>query len=258
MLTSTFCHAPGIGPGTELKLWDAGILSWDDALSASELPLTPAKLEALLPTVDASKEAYEREDWRWLAKNIPQREHWRATKRLMDKVAFLDIETDGGFEGSAVTVIGLYDGFDSELFVQGQNLEDFPAAMESKELLVTFFGTGFDLPMLRRRFPQMPFDQLHIDLCPAMRRLGYTGGLKKIERTLGISRDFEIEEMSGLDAIQLWQAWKRHGNQDALDRLLAYNRADIENLALLLAFAYPKLLAASGFPQDDAKQRQGA
>jgi uncharacterized protein len=247
MLTATFCHAPGIGPGTEQKLWTEGIRSWDDALSCESLPLTPMKAEALIPTVEASKDAFERNDWRWLAKNIPAREHWRAAKLLMERVAFLDIETDGGFEGDSVTVIGLYDGFESQLFVQGQNLEEFPAAMAGKELLVTFFGTGFDLPMLRRRFPELPFDQLHIDLCPALRRLGYTGGLKKIERILGISRDFEIEDMSGMDAVYLWQAWKRHKSQEALDRLLAYNRADIENLALLLAFAHPRLEAASGY-----------
>lgn len=248
MLNATFCHAPGIGPGTEQKLWGAGIRCWDDALGSAKLPLTAAKAETLIPTVEASKDALEREDWLWLAKNIPMREHWRAAKLLMERVAFLDIETDGGFEGDSVTVIGLYDGFDSQIFVQGQDLEEFPKAMEGKDLLVTFFGNGFDLPMLRRRFPDMPFDQLHIDLCPTLRRLGYSGGLKKIERQLGISRDFEIEDMSGMDAVYLWQAWKRRKDQAALDRLLAYNRADIENLALLLAFAYPRLEAASGFP----------
>ena len=28
MLTSTFCHLPGVGPKTERKLWAAGYLSW--------------------------------------------------------------------------------------------------------------------------------------------------------------------------------------------------------------------------------------
>jgi uncharacterized protein len=247
MLNATFCHAPGIGPGTEIKLWEAGIRSWDDALGCEKLPLSQAKIDALLPVVQASKEALDAENWRWLARNIPQREHWRATKLLMEKVGFLDIETDGGYEGNSVTVIGLYDGFESQLFVQGKNLDDFPEAIAEKELLVTFFGTGFDLPMLRRRFPRLPLDQLHVDLCPSLRRLGYTGGLKKIERVLGISRDFEIEDMSGMDAVYLWSAWKRRGDQEALDRLLAYNRADIENLALLLAFAYPRLETLSGF-----------
>ena len=37
MLTSTFSHAPGIGAGTEQKLWADGILSWregSDSLDA--------------------------------------------------------------------------------------------------------------------------------------------------------------------------------------------------------------------------------
>ena len=148
----------------------------------------------------------------------------------------------------AVTVIGVYDGFDSRIYVKGRDLAAFETEIQNYDLLVTFFGTGFDVPFLRRRFPRLPLDQLHVDLCPALRRLGYTGGLKSIETQLGIHRTDDVEGMSGMDAVYLWSAWSRHGNQAALDRLLAYNRADIENMKLLLDFAYPKLVAASGFP----------
>ena len=248
MLNATFSHAPGIGPGTEQKLWEGGILTWADALAHPDLPLSPARREALLPVISASQEALEREDWLWFAQNLPSREHWRCVPSLMESVGFLDIETDGGWSASSVTVIGLYDGYESQIFVKGQNLDDFPAAALEKNLLVTFFGTGFDLPFLRRRFPELALDQIHVDLCPALRRLGYTGGLKKIERVLGIQRDDEIENMSGMDAVYLWQAWRRNKSEEALERLIAYNKADIENLALLLAFAYPRLKTLSGFP----------
>ena len=76
----------------------------------------------------------------------------------------------------------------------------------------------------------------------------YKGGLKRIERQIGISREDEIEGMSGYDAVRLWREWRTRKNQAALDLLLAYNRADIENLALLLAFTYQRLKALSGFP----------
>jgi uncharacterized protein YprB with RNaseH-like and TPR domain len=58
-----------------------------------------------------------------------------------------------------------------------------------------------------------------------------------------------VEGLSGWDAVQLWRAWRRRGDADALDLLLAYNREDIENLSLLLAFAYGRLKEKAGFPE---------
>lgn len=247
MLTATFCHAQGIGASTEKKLWEAGITHWEQALGAESLPLTDNQKRLLLPVVEASQAALERGDSRWFQKNLPSRELWRGACSF-EKIAYVDIETDGGYSADSVTVIGLYDGFDSRIYLKGKDLADFADDIKDYSLLVSFFGTGFDLPFLRRRFPQLPLDQLHVDLCPALRRLGYTGGLKAIETQLGIRRTEEVEGMSGMDAVYLWSAWERRGNQEALDRLLAYNRADIENLKTLLDFAYPKLQEASGFP----------
>lgn len=248
MLTATFCHAQGIGATTEQRLWDAGILNWEVALGAEKLPLKDTQKRLLLSTVEASVAAHARADSRWFQANFPTRELWRGARVFGNRVAYLDIETDGGYDADSVTVIGVYDGFDSRIYVKGRDLADFERDIQDYDLLVTFFGAGFDVPFLRRRFPRLPLDQLHIDLCPVLRRLGYTGGLKSIEHQLGIQRTDEIEGMSGMDAVYLWSAWSRHRNQNALDRLLAYNRADIENLKLLLDFAYPKLVAASGFP----------
>jgi len=247
MLTATFCHAQGIGASTEKKLWDTGITHWEQALGAESLPLTDNQKRLLLPVVEASQAALERGDSRWFQKNLPSREFWRGA-RAFESVAYVDIETDGGYAADSVTVIGLYDGFESRIYLKGKDLAAFANDIKDYSLLVSFFGTGFDLPFLRRRFPQLPLDQLHVDLCPALRRLGYTGGLKSIETQLRIRRVDEVEGMSGMDAVYLWSAWERRGSQEALDRLLAYNRADIENLKTLLDFAYPKLQAASGFP----------
>jgi uncharacterized protein YprB with RNaseH-like and TPR domain len=104
-------------------------------------------------------------------------------------------------------------------------------------MLVTFFGTGFDLPMLSRRFPDLAFDQLHVDLCHALRRLGYRGGLKKVEVDLGLVRAPETRGLSGWDAVRLWRE-HRAGSREALELLLAYNREDVLNMRELLAIAY--------------------
>ena len=249
MIQATFCHAQGLGQTSEQRLWDAGILSWEAALSTpTTLPLSDAKKQQLFPVLEASQAALERRDSRWFQKNFPSAALWRGAQAFGDSVAYVDIETDGGYDASSVTVIGLFDGFETRLYVKGQNLEDFVTDIKDYKLLVTFFGTGFDLPFLRRRFPELALDQLHIDLCPALRRLGQTGGLKAIEHRLGIQRVDEVEGMSGMDAVYLWALWERRRDEAALERLLAYNRADIENLKLLLEWAYPKLVAQSGFP----------
>ena len=250
LLTATFLHAQGIGPLTERKLWNAGILSWDDVLRAApaDLPLTAVQRDALLPVVETSLAAFAVRDYRHFARVLPAGEHWRAVPEFMDRVGFLDIETNGRSGADSVTVIGVYDGEVSRLYVKYEDLDAFAADARDYALWVTFFGTGFDLPFLRRRFPETRFDQLHVDLCPLLRRLGFKGGLKRIEKQIGISRDEEIDGLSGLDAVRLWQAWRQQKNQAARNLLLEYNRADIENLSLLLAFAYKRLKAATGFP----------
>jgi len=250
MLTATFLHAQGVGETTERRLWENGFTSWESVLAASpsELPLTEAQKRLLIPTLERSVTAIETEDWRYFAEVLPAGQQWRAAPALMDRIGFLDIETNGGTGPDAVTIVGVYDGEASRIYVEGQDLDEFAADSERYSLWVTFFGTGFDLPMLRRRFPNVPFDQLHIDLCPALRRLGYRGGLKSIERQLGIDRADEIAGMTGMDAVYLWKSWCTRNNRSALNKLIAYNRADVENLSLLLAFAYQKLKAASGFP----------
>lgn len=252
VLTATFLHAQSVGPISERRLWEAGIVSWEQALAAapSDLPLSDAQRAFLLPTLEASVAALACGDYAYFADILPASEHWRAAKEFGHRIGFLDIETNGGMRPDDITVIGVYDGDESRLYVKYRDLQDFAAHTEKYAVWVTFFGTGFDLPMLRRRFPNVSFDQLHIDLCPSLRRLGYKGGLKRIEQQLGIARPPELDGLSGLDAVRLWRQWRQRSDADALERLLAYNREDIENLSLLLAFVYGRLKAASGFPEN--------
>lgn len=256
MLTATFTHAQGIGVQTERRLWEAGILSWEQALGAppGDLPLSAVQRARLLPVLEESVAALGRGDYRWFARVLPAREHWRAAPHFADRIGFLDIETNGGVQADSITVIGVYDNRESRIYVKYRDLHAFAEDAERYALWVTFFGGGFDLPLLRRRFPQLPFDQLHVDLCPALRRLGYKGGLKSVERQLGIRRPPEVEGLDGWHAVHLWRQWRRTGDADALRLLLAYNRQDIENLSPLLAFACERLRAASGFPTEDGRE----
>jgi uncharacterized protein YprB with RNaseH-like and TPR domain len=73
-----------------------------------------------------------------------------------------------------------------------------------------------------------------------LRRLGYRGGLKNIEKQLGIGRESDVYGMDGHDAVMLWKAYQ-WGDQEALDRLVKYNTADIVNLEPLMQLGYGEM-----------------
>lgn len=241
MLDKTFVHIQGIGYQTEKRLWSQGAKNWEAfladpvAFKISRLPLA-----SVIEVVERSPAALARGDYRFFEQRLPSRDHWRTLDAFPGRVQYLDIETDGGSDFDSVTVIGLYDGTTLRQFVRGENLLQFEEALDETALLVTFYGGGFDLPVLRRAFPRMRFDQLHLDLCPALRRLGLRGGLKAIEKALGMERSQETTGLSGWDAVRLWREW-RYGSREARDLLLSYNAEDVVNMAPLARLAYNQL-----------------
>ncbi|HZE21251.1 MAG TPA: ribonuclease H-like domain-containing protein, partial [Desulfobaccales bacterium] len=68
-------------------------------------------------------------------------------------------------------------------------------------------------------------------------RLGFKGGLKKIEPRFGIRRPDEVHGMDGYMAVLLWERYQR-GDRGALERLLTYNREDVVNLETLMEAAF--------------------
>ena len=44
--------------------------------------------------------------------------------------------------------------------------------------------------------------------------------------------------MNGYDAVKLWKKYKKNNDEDALDKLVRYNAADISNLKKLIEWAY--------------------
>src|SRR5512136_448345 len=178
MLRQTFLHVPGVGYRTEERLWRSGLESWAD-VGGSRVEAVPHHLRPILEEeIGRSEDALRRGKYRYFAVRLPPREHWRAWPEFRNGVGYLDIETTGLDIGrDAVTVVGLYDGRRKRSFVKGVNLEDLPAAMEEVRLLVTFNGSRFDVPFLRRAFPRMRLDQLHLDLMNPLHRLGFWGGL---------------------------------------------------------------------------------
>lgn len=254
MLTSTFIHAQDIGEKTEKRIWESGLLTWEQYLAGCDAcRLSQRQRDLLQPVVEESVRRFSQGDHTYFASTVPSREHWRAYKEFGDKAVFLDIETVGMGDGDAITVIGLYDGVEVKSFVKGVNMESFEDEIGKYQLIVTYAGAGFDLPHIRREFKGLQMDQMHIDLCHALHRLGLKGGLKKIEQCVGICRPDDVHGLDGWDAVRLWNEYE-WGSGDALDMLLAYNAQDVINLKVLAEMAYAGLRTAAIGPCAPTKE----
>jgi uncharacterized protein len=148
---------------------------------------------------------------------------------LLEK-AYLDIETSYGGE---ITVLGIFrpPGDLVQVIQPDVSKRALLEALAGTHEIVTYWGHRFDLPVirrclrvnLRRRFRST-------DLADHCHRHGLYGGLKAVERRLGIAR--QTQGLSGADAMALWEQWLA-GRRDALDMLLKYNEEDVVNLYLL-------------------------
>jgi hypothetical protein len=76
--------------------------------------------------------------------------------------------------------------------VRGIDLGDIVDEFAKCDFLVTYNGARFDLPFIKHEYPEIEFSQLHADLMYPLRRIGYTGGLKVIERMLGVTRSEDM------------------------------------------------------------------
>jgi uncharacterized protein YprB with RNaseH-like and TPR domain len=237
VLTSTFIHVRDIDLRSEKSLWQQGATTWEGFLAEPERYAIGADLKKVVRAVENGRKRLDSGEYQYFSRRIPHRQHWRMFPEFRDSIAYLDIETVGRASSQPITVIGIYDGVQYLPFVKGENLGEFADAISHYSVIVTFFGAGFDLPVLRSAFPSLSLDQIHIDLCPLMRQIGYRGGLKAIERAVGIERSPATKGLAGRDAVHLWNRHLR-GSQDALNLLLEYNREDVVNLEKLMEMAY--------------------
>ena len=78
-------------------------------------------------------------------------------------------------------------------------------------------------------------------------RLGYKGGLKKCEKSLGIKRDKKIIDIDGYMAVLLWDRYLK-GDFRALNVLKRYCIEDTTNLITLMHKSYNLALNSLDFP----------
>jgi len=228
-IENSFIPVRGVGETTERRLWEAGVTHWDDFDGSVVGPTTADRIHEF---VDIATDHLRRGDAHFFDESFPSGERWRLYENFRDDALFFDIETTGlDAARNDVTTVSFHRGGDTTTLVRGDNLtagalrEQFADA----PLIVTFNGARFDVPFLEDSF-DLAIDVPHLDLMYPCRRLDLTGGLKPIEKEVGIDRD--RPDLSGEDAVRLWRQYER-GDDAALDELVSYNREDTVNLERL-------------------------
>jgi uncharacterized protein len=248
-LTSTFLHLQGIGPSTERRLWKEGVSNWAAFRRQSRLAGISSARKALYDDDLASaQEHLDRRNARYFAGCLPMRDHWRLYRTFGARALYLDIETTGlSAHDGQVTIVGLYRNGFMRTLIWGDSLtrDVIQEELDQADLLITFFGSIFDIPYLQVQFKGLQVSIPHFDLCFAARRVGLQGGLKHIERELDITREPDLHQLDGMEAVRLWRQY-RAGDAAALDLLVRYNAADTQNLEPLAECLFERLIARYG------------
>jgi len=242
VLCSTFQLAPGLGATREKRLWESGVARWADYDGQVRLPA--ALDHALRGAIAAAQEAHAAGDLSRLAALVPSCEHWRLLGELAPGAAYLDIETsDDAVAFAGISAIGLLDARGPRILLAERDLHLFPELASAWQLLVTFNGGAFDLPILRRAFPGWQPPPVHVDLRHVLPRLGQRGTLKHVERNIGglhLARPAHLAELDGVGASGLYRRG-RAGDRAAWRRFAEYNLYDVIGLRTLAAYAHNSL-----------------
>ena len=214
MIEKCFQLFEGIGIKNEQKLWHSGYKSWRDVLSKPKTDAIPMRLwKKLKLSIPRYQKAIKMKDHHFLNKKIPSKYHWMLIPNFLKAIAYLDIETTGlSWKDSHITTIAVFDGVSLHNFIRGQNLEKFPQFISQFSAIVTYYGKNFDVPFISNEMG-IEIPQIHFDTCFLLRKVKITGGLKSIEKQLGISRG-NLADIDGYTAVILWHKFQETGDRD--------------------------------------------
>lgn len=244
MIQNSFIFLDKVDSKTEQNIWEQGICDWNSFLSARKIRGMSNFRKSYYnrQLLKARHELFNLNSSYFIDK-IPLPEMWRLYGFFKEDAVFLDIETSGLSNHDSITVFGMYDGYDTKMMIQGINF-DYNAIkneLSRYKLIVTFNGASFDLPFIRKRFPSLLPNIPHLDLRTACARVGLKGGLKNIEKQLGIRRSRIVDGLCGGDALTLWRMYKGSGDDYYLKLLVEYNEEDIINLKTIAEFVCERL-----------------
>lgn len=236
MITNSFVFLEKISAPKEKKLWQQGILDWNDFLKTEKIKgITPLKKSYYDRRIKESRQALSEGNSAYFVGKLAAKDMWRLYDYFKEECGFLDIEIDS--QGK-VAVVGISNYFSTIFFVRGANLEKkiIEKELQKYKLLVTFNGGAFDLPRLQKQFG-ISIVVPHIDLKPLCVNLGWKGGLKEVEKLLHLKRPAHLHG----HPVDLWKAFQASGDREYLELLLDYNREDVENLKGVMEKVYGKM-----------------
>lgn len=186
--------------------------------------------------------------------NLSEKEKWQVYFYFPSHILFVDIETEGlSKEKNDITLIGIYKEGRYYPFIKNLNLDKALKFLAYTPIWITFGGENFDVPFIKKTFPQLKTPLIHIDLFFLAKEVGLRGGLKKIEKMLGIVR--ETEGLNGYDAVKLWKKWVEEKDKSALKKLIIYNKEDVVNLKKIMDYVIIKLRKTEEMRYENATER---
>ncbi len=241
MIQASFSCLKGLGTSVEARLWQLGCLSWDQFAFLPPKTLSPAKEQQVWEEIRQAQYALDAQWADYFIHRFPKADKIRVLKEFQHKTAYVDIETTGLGRKDTITTIAVLTHDQLRILVKGFNRKELPCLLKDTKLLVTFNGTRFDLPFLRRHF-NIDLTIPHLDLYPILSHMGYKGGQKRCEDAMGIRR-VHSRGLDGAHAPQLWDQWQHHKDTNALKELIRYNAEDALMLEQLAVRAYNKAMA---------------
>ena len=248
LLRRSFQHLPGISASEEAKLWAEGISDWTDLIRRTpvQFDLYRRRGGGLRSAVEASEEALANRDIAFFAERLPKRELYRIAASFPERCVFLDIESTGlSTYYDRITLVGWSVDSTYTVLIEPGRIGPLERDLREHSIVVTFNGSLFDLPFLTRRFETDWSGLLHVDLRYLAKRVGLTGGQKKIEAVIGLDREASLEGITGAGAVALWFDYKE-GDLNALRALIRYNHADIEGMKFLFEEVIRRIAPRAG------------
>ena len=244
MITQSFIFLERIGEKLEQNIWKNGIYNWDDFLKTNSIKgiARHRKLYYNRKILNAKKALYNF-DSNYFQNLLPHSEMWRLYDFFKEDAVFLDIETTGLSKEDDITVFGLYDGINTKIMIKGINLDYslLKKELQRCKLIVTFNGASFDLPFIEKIYPKLLPKIPNFDVKSITDKLGLKGGLKNIEKSLGVKRSNIVEKFYGGDALTLWRMYRATGDDYYLNLLVEYNEYDIINLKIVVEHCVNKI-----------------
>jgi len=245
-IKSTYIHIRGFGKATEKKLWESGLLTWNDYIKQNKQKGVFS--QEAISMLKTSNDAYRNKNLDFFSKTLPQNEYYRLALSFPEDVLFLDIKTTGlSTYYDYVTMVGWSQKDKYDYYIYGlHDIRKLKDALDKAKIIITFNGSVFDIPFLKKHFKELKFPTTHIDLRFLSKSSGLECGRKKIEEVIGFKRPKALQETNGFTAALLWDEYK-WGKKTSLEKLIAFNHSDIESMKVIFDYCTRNIYKKNNF-----------